>query len=152
MKKKLIFGVCAMALFFTTACSSDDDSNSSSSNATIQQVTNIARSGSWRITSYIDSGTIKTENFTNYNFTFGAGDILIANNGTNNYQGAWSVTRDDDSSNDIDFNISFTAPATFADLSDDWDILETTPTKIRLVDVSGGGSGTDYLTFEKNVE
>lgn len=156
MKKKLIFGVFAMALFFTTACSSDDDSNSSSSSATIQQIVSTVRSGTWRITSYVDSGTIKTNDFTGYNFTFGAGDILIANNGTNNYQGTWSVTHDDSNDdnpgNDIDFNISFATPVTFADLSDDWDILERTSTKIRLVDVSGGDGGTDYLTFEKNVE
>lgn len=35
-------------------------------------------------------------------------------------------------------------------LSDDWDVLERTDTKIRLIDVSGGNGGTDYLTFEKN--
>jgi len=156
MKKKLIFGALAMALFFTTACSSDDDSNSSSTSETIRQIANAVRSGTWRITSYIDSGTTKTSDYAGYNFTFGAGDILIANNGTNNYQGTWSVTHDDSNDdnpgNDIDFNISFTTPVTFADLSDDWDILESTSTKIRLVDVSGGGGGTDYLTFEKNVE
>ena len=38
----------------------------------------------------------------------------------------------------------------YMDLSDDWDIVERTDTKIRLQDVSGGNGGTDYLTFEKN--
>jgi hypothetical protein len=42
------------------------------------------------------------------------------------------------------------APADFIDdLSDDWDILSYSATKIELIDVSGGNGGTDYLTFEK---
>ena len=36
-----------------------------------------------------------------------------------------------------------------AKLSDDWDILEYTSGRIRLIDVSGGDGSTDYLTFEK---
>ena len=60
-------------------------------------------------------------------------------------------TNDDSPSNDLDFNILFTSPTNFSDeLSDDWDILSRTDTKVELVDVSGGNGGTDYLTFEKN--
>jgi hypothetical protein len=58
---------------------------------------------------------------------------------------------DDDSfDSDIDVNIGFASPAEFADLTDDWDVAERTGTRIKLVDVSGGNGGTDYLTFEKN--
>jgi hypothetical protein len=51
---------------------------------------------------------------------------------------------------DLDFNIAFTAPANFLELTYDWDIQSRTDTKIELIDVSGGNGGTDYLTFEKN--
>lgn len=45
----------------------------------------------------------------------------------------------------------FSSPAVFADeLTDDWDIISYSATKIQLIDVSGGNGGTDYLTFEKN--
>ena len=85
---------------------------------------------------------------------FGAGNILSATNGTNTYSGTWSVTsdnsNDDSPSNDLDFNIAFAAPANFADLTDDWNIISYTATKIQLIHVSGGGGGTDYITFEKN--
>ncbi len=37
----------------------------------------------------------------------------------------------------------------FEELSDDWDIISHSSTKIELIDISGGNGGTDYLTFEK---
>nr|WP_315147929.1 hypothetical protein [uncultured Flavobacterium sp.] len=50
----------------------------------------------------------------------------------------------------MDFNIAFASPATFLELTDDWEIIERTSTVIKLKDVSGGNGGTDYLTFTKN--
>lgn len=151
MKKETIFAAFAGLLFFATACSSDDDSGTPS-NTTVEEVVSTVTSGTWRITNYVDSGTNKTANFTEYDFTFGSNNVLTAANGVNTYEGVWSATNDDDDSpsNDIDFNILFSTPATFADLSDDWDVVERTSTKIRLVDDSGGDGGTDHLTFEKN--
>lgn len=52
-------------------------------------------------------------------------------------------------SSDIDFNIFFASPADFAELSEDWDIISHTASKIELKHVSGGNGGTDLLTFEK---
>lgn len=132
-------------------CSNDDDNPSSSVNQTT--VVNTVSSGTWRITLYNDSGTIKTNQFTGYNFTFGPSNVLTATNGTQTYTGVWSVTdsnSNDDSMDDLDFNIAFTAPANFLELTDDWDIQSRTDTKIELIDISGGNGGTDYLTFEKN--
>lgn len=54
------------------------------------------------------------------------------------------------SSGDIDFNIFFASPADFAELTEDWDIITHSATKIELIHVSGGNGGTDLLTFEKN--
>ncbi|WP_208103137.1 hypothetical protein [Flavobacterium ichthyis] len=154
MKTTPLFAIVG-GLFLAVACSSDDDS-SSSNNPTPTQVTNTVTSGTWRITSYLDNGQDETYHFTNYNFNFAANNVLTANNGTNNYSGIWSVTNDDSDddspSNDVDFNILFSTstPASFQDLTDDWDILEITNSKIRLRDVSGGDGDTDFLTFEKN--
>lgn len=131
-------------------CSNDDDSSSSVNQTT---VVNTVSSGTWRITLYNDSGTIKTNQFTGYNFTFGPSNVLTATNGTQTYTGVWSVTdsnSNDDSMDDLDFNIAFTTPANFLELTDDWDIQSRTDTKIELIDISGGNGGTDYLTFEKN--
>ncbi len=145
-----------MFLFIATAFSSCTDEDDTVVNNSVDPtpVINVVNNGTWRITFYEDSSVDETSNFTGYNFSFGAGNVLTATNGTNTYSGTWSVTSDnslDDSpSNDLDFNIAFAAPANFADLTDDWNIISYTATKIQLIHVSGGGGGTDYMTFEKN--
>ncbi|MFY8008882.1 MAG: hypothetical protein ACOVNW_04250, partial [Flavobacterium sp.] len=129
-----------------------DDNSSSSQDPT--PVINAATQGTWRVTSYVDSGTDETNHFTGYNFTFSNGGVLTATNGSNTVTGTWSVLNDDSNddspSNDLDFNIGFTAPANFADLTDDWDIVTYSDTTISLIDISGGNGGTDTLVFTKN--
>jgi hypothetical protein len=132
-------------------CSSDDNSSSSTDPT---PVINIVSQGTWRITSYVDSGTNETNHFTGYNFTFGASSAVTATNGTNTYTGTWSIvtdsSNDDNPSSDLDFNIAFASPADFEDLTDDWDIVTYTATTISLIDISGGNGGTDTLVFTKN--
>ena len=144
--------VLLLVTVFFLSCSSDD-SNSNGTNS-ISSVTSIVASGTWKITYYFDTDKEETSNFSGYNFTFGSNGVLTATNGTLTQTGTWSVTdsnsNDDDSISDLDFNIAFTSPATFNELTDDWEIIERTSTVIKLKDVSGGNGGTDYLTFTKN--
>lgn len=152
--KKIVVRILIFASLFNIAgmCSDDNDSSYPSMDATV--VINTMKAGTWRITFFEDSGTNETSNFTGYNFTFADSAVLTASNGANTYTGTWSVTNDssgDDSpTEDLDFNMAFSAPSNFAELTEDWNILERTDTKIRLVHVSGGDGGTDYVTFEKN--
>ncbi|HPW97824.1 MAG TPA: hypothetical protein PK218_04625 [Flavobacterium sp.] len=155
MKKLFLIPMlfCLFMLNVASMCSSDDDSSSSSQDPT--PVINAASQGTWRVTSYIDSGNDETNHFTGYNFTFGSNNVLTTTNGTNSYTGTWSVTSSDDSnddnpSSDLDFNILFSSPADFADLTDDWDIVTYSSNTISLIDVSGGNGGTDILVFTKN--
>ena len=147
----LRFSLFLILLNVVFSCSSDSSSNSSIDPT---PVINTVNKGTWRITFYEDSSVNETSNFAGYNFTFGSNSILSATNGVNVYVGTWSVTSDtsgDDSpSNDLDFNIAFISPANFSELTEDWNIVERTDTKIKLVHVSGGNGGTDYITFEKN--
>lgn len=153
MKKLILIPAlfCLFMLNVASMCSSDDNSSSSQDPT---PVINTATQGTWRVTSYVDSGTDETNHFTGYNFTFASGNVLSATNGTNTYTGTWSVTNDssddDNPSSDLDFNILFASPADFADLSDDWDIVSYTANTISLIDVSGGNGGTDTLVFTKN--
>ena len=146
MKKLILIPglFCLFMLNVASLCSSDG--NSSSSDPT--PVINVATQGTWRITSYVDSGSNETSDFTGYNFTFATGNVLTATNGTNTYPGTWSVITD---SSGLDFNIEFISPANFADeLTDDWDIVSYTATTISLRDVSGGDGSIDTLVFTKN--
>ena len=153
--KKIKFGLVLGMLFMLTTssmCSNDDDSPTPSVNNP-SDVINIVNNGTWRITYYYDTDQEETSNFNGYNFTFGANNVLTATNGTNNYTGTWSVTdsnSNDDSPSDLDFNIAFSSPAQFEELTDDWEIIEKSATVVKLKDVSGGNGGTDFLTFTKN--
>jgi hypothetical protein len=151
MKTISIFASLLCSFILIVSCSGDD--NASSANPT--PVINTVKQGTWRVTYYFDTDTNETNDFTGYNFTFGSSNAVTASNGTNIYTGTWSVTADngtddDNPNNDLDFNLAFTTPANFADLTDDWDVVSRTDTKIELIDISGGNGGTDYLTFEKN--
>ncbi len=139
----------AFSLILLASSCSEDNSNKSKQDTII----NAATSGTWKITYFYDSDTDETSEYTGYNFTFAASNVLTANNGSSTQTGTWSISdsnSNDDSLDDLHFNIAFSTPASFEELSDDWDIMEYTATKIKLIDVSGGGGGTDYLTFEKN--
>jgi hypothetical protein len=154
MKKIALIPMLSFIFMLNVAsmCSDDDNSNTS---ADPTPVINTVSSGTWRITLYEDNGVNETNNYANYIFTFNSNGVLTAANSTS-YNGTWSVTAsnsNDDSQDDLDFNIAFLAPAPNAftdDLTDDWDIVSYTATRIQLIDVSGGNGGTDYLTFEKN--
>jgi hypothetical protein len=141
-----------LSLLFIAAC--DDDDNSS--NSKITEVKNTAIDGQWKVTYYFDTDTDETANFNGYVFDFGSNDVITATKGSTAHSGSWSVTDDvsgDDNSkgefDDIDFNIAFASPPDFEELSEDWEIISQTATKIELRHVSGGGGGTDLLTFGK---
>lgn len=150
--KKALYSILAFAFVLTATSCSDDDDNSSGTTA--EEVTSTITSGSWRITTFSEDGVDETTNFTGYNFVFGESNTITADNGTNTYTGAWAVTDDDSDddnpSGDVDLDIIFSNPENFIDLSEDWDVIERTSSKVRLRHVSGGDGGTDYLTFERN--
>lgn len=135
------------------SCDKDDDDNQQQ-DTNVGQTINTAQSGSWKVTYFFDSDQEETGHFTGYVFTFNENGALVAVKGSTTVTGTWSVTDsnssdDDGGSSDTDFNIFFVSPPDFEDLSDDWDIISVSNSKIELTDVSGGNGGTDFLTFEK---
>lgn len=122
-----------------------------------KQINKAAIEGTWVVSSYIDDGDDETADFTTFRLDFLDDGILngtdLLSSNSNPYVGSWSVTdsnsNDDDSLEDLDFNINFAVGNKLDDLSDDWDIISYTDTEIKLIDVSGGGGGTDYLTLTK---
>lgn len=153
MKTSILKTAFLLVIIFTiSSCSNDDDSTDDSS-SNQDMVENTIQTGNWRVTKFIDSGDDETSNFSGYTFTFNSDNTLIATNGANTHNGTWSITDSnsgDDSLDDLHFNIFFATPADFEELTDDWDMLSRTDSKIELIDISGGNGGIDYLTFEKN--
>lgn len=145
----MILGLLGVLLI--TSCSQEDDTVSVDIKS---QVSGHVQNGTWRITKFVDSNIDETANFTGYNFTFNSSGTLNANNGTDNYDGTWRIeddsSSDDDSQDDLDFYINFNLNNQFEDLSDDWDIISQSATKIELMDISGGDGDIYYLTFEIN--
>lgn len=161
MKKKigiilgLIVMTCLLSLY---GCTKSDNATDVTNNSTAEQVANVAKSGTWTVTYFYDTDQDETGNFSGFSFTFNEDGTIVAVNGSTTVTGTWSITdnsgssSDDDGSssdNDNDFNIFFSSPDTFEDLTDDWDIVSISSDKIELIDVSGGNGGTDYLTFTK---
>jgi len=142
MKKMRFIAIVVMAIWIA-GCSKKEDNSISD----IGGVNDAITQGSWRVSYFWDSGKDETNHFADYQFTFNASGELIAASGSSTVSGTWS-SLDDDSI--LKLVISFASPDDFTDLNDDWHIIEATAKKIRLEDVSGGGGGTDYLTFEKN--
>lgn len=156
MKTKLIFLNLFAVVLLAVSCDSNDDPADIPADVNATELRSMAQEGQWRITYYFDTDKEETDDYTGYVFTFGADGTVSAVDGTMEVTGTWSVTdsssSDDDSfddSSDVDFNLFFATPATFEELTDDWDILEYGANRIRLIDVSGGDGSTDYLTFEK---
>jgi hypothetical protein len=141
--------------FLSSACTSDSENNNSNNEAAIQAMENLAEQGSWIITYFFDTDHEETSNYAGFEFTFGADGSLTGTDGTSIYNGTWSITDssgsdDSPSEDDIDFNIFFSSPPDFEELSEDWDIIQINENLIQLTHVSGGNGGTDFLTFEKN--
>ena len=121
--------------------------NDTSTTLTTTSVTTTVSTGNWRVTYYWDTDHEETTNFNGYNFVFNSNGTITATKATSTINGTWSTLNDDSK---IKLVLSFTSPADFIEISDDWHTIERTDTKIRLQEVSGGNGGTDFLTFEKS--
>lgn len=142
--------------FLLFSCENTDDSSTEISTIDINEIKSLVVSGSWMVASYKEDGIDQTSNFSGYGFTFNSEGVLGAANGSTSISGAWSIVSDSSSSNDdsssndnVDFNIFFTSPANFEEISEDWQIVSYSSSRIELKHVSGGDSSIDRLIFEK---
>jgi len=133
--------LASIICFLTLSCKKEDTANTANTN-----IANIINQGTWRVSLYSDSGSDETYYFNNFSFVFSNGNITASHNSTV-VTGTYS-TIFDDNKNKLILNFGTTLP--FDELNDDWHIIEESPSKIRLEDVSGGNGGIDLLTFEKN--
>lgn len=137
---KTLFLIMAMSMAMWS-CQTDDNSNDN------QIVTPQDLTGTWKITSLVDSGKDETYHFTGYVFTFN-GNVITATGQGNVVTGV--STFQNSSSGATKWIIQFAEIEPWEALNEDWMVLEKTSTIIRLRHVSGGNGGTDELTFQRN--
>jgi hypothetical protein len=159
--KSIFFLFMAFMIF---SCDSSDD-NVENNEIDLSEINATATSGSWVIALFEEDGVDQTSDFSGYSFTFNADGILNVAKEDLLMTGSWSITSDsnsndddssddsssddDDSSDDVDFNIFFSSSSNFEELSEDWEIVSYTETRIELKHVSGGDGSIDVLVFEK---
>jgi len=142
LKNPLIATYMLMTLGMVSCKKADTPSNQSSVSATT-----IIQQGTWRVTLYNDHGTDETYYFSGYNFKFNSNGTLTGTKSSALVNGSWSKGLDD---SQYKLVLNFGTNAPFDKLNNDWQIISQSATKISLNDVSGGGGGTDLLSFEKN--
>lgn len=104
----------------------------------------------WYVNLLDDDGNIETCNYVAYEFKFNANETVTATSSNNTVNGTWLVTN---SSSGIDLILNFEITGSndpIDDLNDDWDVTSFDAQNIKLIDVSGGNGGTDYLNFGRN--
>lgn len=143
MKKLISISCLALVLIFSVSSCKKDDNSSSNTNSNLSS--NIQQ-GTWKVTSYMDSGTDETSHYNGYAFQFNSNATIVATKTGSTVSGTWATGTDD---SQVKLVLDFGSTSPFDELNDDWHVLEQSSTIIKLEDVSGGGSGTDYLTFEK---
>ncbi len=151
MKQKIFYIVTFLILGLPfISCETSDDGAMENTEINITNLKATVTSGTWVVTLFEEEGVDETSDFSGFTFIFNEGGVLRADSGDNSISGAWSITSDDDDSKeDIDFNIFFSSPVNFAELSEDWDIVSYSDTRIELKDVSDDDSTVDRLFFEK---
>ena len=122
-----------------------DDCDDSPSGGGSSTLSSIIVEGTWYVSYFFDD-TDETSDYAGYNFTFNVSGIATAVKNTTTINGSWSNYID---SGDEKLEFSFDG-SILDELEDDWEVTEYSATQIRLKDVSGGGSGTDYLYLTKN--
>ncbi len=141
---KNIIGCIAIGLVVFLSQSCDKESENGITNA---KVSDRVQEGSWRITFFKDENVDNTADFSGYDFSFGANNVVTAFNGTNIHSGTWAVGTDD---SDPKLLINYGIQATFGALGNDWSVDQLEVSRIALSNEISGGGGMDYLTLEKN--
>ena len=145
MKQAFKFLLAGLLLVGFQSCSDDNDDD----NGVPSAVATNLKSGTWRITTYVDNSNDETADFNGFNFTFNNGGTVSAVNNVLTVTGTWS-TGTDDSQSKLDLDFAGSSLSNFLEISEDWEILSQSSTQVSLRHISGGGGGTDLLVFQKN--
>lgn len=102
--------------------------------------------GTWRVGTFIDNGTDKTNNFTDFKLEFNKNGVVTAKNGTKTFTGSWWS---DNQGGRLKLNLDFVNDGGFEDLTHDWNVLQQSSTQIQMSNINGDAA--DFLTLNKNL-
>lgn len=150
-----------MSIIFVS-CESDDQSESIPRFGSLDVVSaqSFVGEGEWRVTEFRDDDDLgdddfyETIDFEGYVFEFNEDGTIAATLGDAVYTGAWRIELEDDDDDDRDemeFYIEFNElNDILEEISDDWEILEYSETRIRLGDDDDLDDDDELLVFERN--
>ena len=130
-------------LRFESSCSGTDDGNNGDDGTAGTDLSSVLVDGLWSVSSYIDDGIDKTNDYNGFTFDFAADGSVVADNGSTT-DGTWA-SQNDDSKLVLDFGVVIPLD----EFNDDWDVLSVSASQVELRDVSGGDGGVDTLTLIK---
>lgn len=133
MKRYLLI-LFSTALIFGTSCTRSLDNNPS-----------VATSGTWRVSLFTDSGNNETGDFSGYTFTFNSDGSLVAVKSSLSKTGSWNSSSGKFT---IDLGPKDNTNKPLGELTDDWKIISTSDSEIKLTD--DNSSSAEFLTFTKN--
>lgn len=136
--KKVIVSFTAGIILLATSCTRSSDTGNPA---------DIAASGTWRVTLFIDSGNDETADFAGYSFRFNSNGTLAATRSGNTQTGAWSV-QNSSSKFTIDLGPKIDTNKPLGELTDDWKIISSSNTEIKLTD--DNPASNEFVTFTKN--
>jgi hypothetical protein len=143
--QKILLSLFILSTLAIISCKKDDNTPLLT-NANVR--TAVTTTPNWKVTLYTENGVFKTSNYNGFGFVFNTNGSVVASNGILSVSGTWAIGTDD-SNPKLLINFSGSSFSIFQDISEDWQVQEATTSIIKLIHVSGGGGGTDYLTFEK---
>jgi hypothetical protein len=109
-------------------------------------------SGTWKISTFTYKGVNKTIDYSGVSFDFDAISVALNNTGTLPVAGGWSVIDEGfEGAPELVFILTLTSvEPRFTSISDDWKIISSSNSELKLKDENLETGDIDYLTFIKN--
>ncbi|MBL7919283.1 MAG: hypothetical protein JNJ40_03150 [Bacteroidia bacterium] len=102
--------------------------------------------GTWRVGTFIDNGTDKTNNFMDFKLEFKKDGIVTATKNDKIFTGSWWS---DNQAGRLKLNMDFVNDGGFEDITHDWTVMQQSSTQIQLSHMNG--EAADFLTLNKNL-
>ena len=110
---------------------------------------NTLMAGDWVVTQYLDDGSDQTSEYEGYDFTFGPqGELTVRTNMDPLKSGIWRVIRDSEEELKVYLNLGDDGDD-FSELTDDWELVSISETRVELRDMDDDNDNEDMLVFER---